>query len=215
MQTDNNTLDRETLSAMLDLTYELEGLIHLALNRDNAPDRIGVLLADKISALKAVSDGSDWPDWSAGSEGSELPDLSESSYIINDDDDAPVERNSDGAEEPAPESGAAASVPVAVETETATSVPMAAETETAASVPVPPSSQRSAPGTPVFSINDRFLYSRELFGGRVADFEAALKEVASMESFEEAEDYLTSEWGLDPESQTVADFLAVISNYFE
>ena len=64
MQTDNNTLDRETLSAMLDLTYELEGLIHLALNRDNAPDRIGALLTDKISALKAVSDGADFSDLS-------------------------------------------------------------------------------------------------------------------------------------------------------
>ena len=134
MQTDNNTLDRETLSAMLDLTYELEGLIHLD------------------------GDGEDG-------------------------DDAAL----------APE--------------------MEVESESVVSAPV--SSHRSAPGTPVFSINDRFLYSRELFGGRVADFEAALKEVASMESFEEAEEYLTSEWGLDPESQTVADFLAVISNYFE
>ena len=196
MQTDNNTLDRETLSAMLDLTYELEGLIHLALNRDNAPDRIGALLTDKISALKAVSDGADFSDLSDFSDGSDLSDCSESSYIINDGDDG------DGDDGDGEDGDDAALAPE-----------MEVESESVVSAPV--SSHRSAPGTPVFSINDRFLYSRELFGGRVADFEAALKEVATMESFEEAEEYLTSEWGLDPESQTVADFLAVISNYFE
>lgn len=64
---------------------------------------------------------------------------------------------------------------------------------------------------PVFSINDRFLYSRELFGGRVADFESALKDVAGMESYEEAEEYFYTEWNLDPESPVVKGFLDVIS----
>lgn len=64
---------------------------------------------------------------------------------------------------------------------------------------------------PVFSINDRFLYSRELFGGRVEDFESALKDVAGMESYEEAEEYFYTEWNLDPESPVVKGFLDVIS----
>ena len=67
---------------------------------------------------------------------------------------------------------------------------------------------------PVFSINDRFLYSRELFGGKVADFESALKDVAGMESYEEAEEYFYTEWNLDPESPIVHGFLEVIANYF-
>ena len=47
--------------------------------------------------------------------------------------------------------------------------------------------------------------------GRVADFESALKDVAGMESYEEAEEYFYTEWNLDPESPVVKGFLDVIS----
>ena len=68
--------------------------------------------------------------------------------------------------------------------------------------------------SPVFSINDRFLFARELFAGSMADFEESLKEVASMESYDEAEEYFVTERGFNTELPIVQDFLNIINNCF-
>lgn len=78
--------------------------------------------------------------------------------------------------------------------------------------PVRPTVRKRSNPEPVFSLNDRFLYTRELFEGDKADFNAALKAVADMDTYEEAERYLVDTYGLNPDSDIAASFLEVIRN---
>lgn len=67
---------------------------------------------------------------------------------------------------------------------------------------------------PVFSLNDRFLFIRELFEGDAAVFNRALDLVVRAENFQEAEDILINEFVIDPESETDARFLDIIRAAF-
>lgn len=69
---------------------------------------------------------------------------------------------------------------------------------------------------PVFSLNDRFLFMREIFDDDAAVFNTALNRVASYRSFAEALDYLIGECGLNPdESETDERFVGIIKDYFD
>lgn len=69
--------------------------------------------------------------------------------------------------------------------------------------------------TPTYSINDRFLFIRELFDGDASAFNKAMEDVAAMDSFEEAESYFTDEKGLDEESDTAVRFFEILLAYFK
>lgn len=235
----------ESMQKMLDLTYEMEGLLQLALSREDSPSRIFILLKSKLNSINALwqpeqpehsqpsapSDSSDTTDNSDSSDISNpsQSDLSFESYDL--DDDEPLHQ--DKEESPQAESeipvGQSGDLSVGEQSETdlpieppvvdqvveqSNPVIMHEETIVSDSKTLPKTPQPKVSGAPVFSLNDRFLYSRELFGGRVADFEAALKEVAAMERYEEAEEYFFTEWNFDMELPVVQNFMAVISNYF-
>lgn len=65
-----------------------------------------------------------------------------------------------------------------------------------------------------FSLNDRYRFRRELFSNSELDWNDALNMVASMSSYEEAEDYFYNDLGWDKDSEEVADFMNVIKNHF-
>ena len=69
-------------------------------------------------------------------------------------------------------------------------------------------------GRLVFSINDRYRFRRELFNGSDVDFNTTLSLVASMDDYEEAEDYFLDELQWDDKSPDVIDFLEILKNYF-
>ena len=73
---------------------------------------------------------------------------------------------------------------------------------------------RKLRGRLVFSINDRYRFKRELFNNSDADLNTTLAFVASMDDYEEAEEYFIDELGFDPKNQTVVDFFDVLSKYF-
>lgn len=247
MQTDPISLSRSGMQHMLDLTYELEGLLQLALSReDDAPARlvelmdvklkaitsiIGAPVAPELQPVASVEPASDNEPTPAADS---YPADEDCSYAIPDDED---EEPSDVGQEPsaapaidagacddsdaAADAGVGEAIACGAAADAAEKVqsPSAAGRESISEAPAAPSAQAvpSAPrqASPVFSINDRFLFSRELFGGKVADFEAALKDVAGMDSYEEAEEYFYTEWKFDPESPTVGEFFAVITRFFE
>ena len=205
---------------MLDTAYELEGLLQLAVNRDNAPARIADLISTKIERLRELlTDASadtpqpepetpiteNVPEEPAAPEIPAQPAVEESpeTYEISEDCDT----YDLDEEEPA------VVVAPAVKSSPA---PMRdnAAAESSASTPAVQQGGAAVAATPVFSVNDRFLFARELFGGRMADFDEALKNVAGMESYEEAEEYFISERGFNPELPLVQDFLTIISNCF-
>lgn len=67
---------------------------------------------------------------------------------------------------------------------------------------------------PIFTLNDRFLFTRELFRGDKKAFDDALTEVAAMDSEEEAADFFYSTFGWNEEEQNVKDFMKIIGRIF-
>lgn len=180
-------MEKDKLEKLLDSIYELEGLVHLALAREDVPDVLPELIARKgkelasltiaVAGEKTMKDNRDYieehieeteeiitePDTTTESE-----DLCEMSEVISEDK------------------------------------PLIDE----------PRKTTEPGGRLVFSINDRYRFRRELFENSDADFNTTLALVASMESYEEAEDYFTNEREWDPAVPAVADFLEVIRKYF-
>ncbi len=70
-------------------------------------------------------------------------------------------------------------------------------------------------GRLVFSINDRYRFKRELFKGSDMEFNTTLSLVASMDGYEEAEDYFLNELQWDEKSPDVIDFLEILKNYYK
>lgn len=67
---------------------------------------------------------------------------------------------------------------------------------------------------PVFSLNDRFLFARELFGGDMKRFDRTVDALSEKKSYQEAEEYLKHDVHLNPEDPTSASFLELIRRYF-
>jgi hypothetical protein len=65
------------------------------------------------------------------------------------------------------------------------------------------------------SLNDRFLFQRELFNNSRSEMDSVMENLNEMGSFEEAESYLRSEQGWNFEEQAAKEFLLVIKKGFE
>ncbi len=65
------------------------------------------------------------------------------------------------------------------------------------------------------SLNDRFLFQRELFGNSRQEMDRAMEQLGKLQTYAEAETYLRESLSLDPEDATVSDFLHVIKQGFE
>ena len=68
---------------------------------------------------------------------------------------------------------------------------------------------------PLLSVNDRFRFRRELFSNSDPDFNAALDLVATMDSYDEAEDYFYNDLEWNPEDAVVVEFMTLLTRYFK
>lgn len=66
----------------------------------------------------------------------------------------------------------------------------------------------------MFSINDKFRFKRELFGGSDAAMRMALDNVNRMQSLEDAEDFFYNELQWSPENEDVKAFMKIMERYF-
>lgn len=66
-----------------------------------------------------------------------------------------------------------------------------------------------------FSINDRFLFQRELFAGSASAMNTAIEHIEMMNSYGNAELYFYSQLHWDRENQVVKDFMAIVRNHFQ
>lgn len=66
-----------------------------------------------------------------------------------------------------------------------------------------------------FTLNDRFLFKRELFGNNDDEFNATLELLASMTSFEEVEEYVYEDLRWERATPRVRDFMNILQSYFE
>lgn len=67
---------------------------------------------------------------------------------------------------------------------------------------------------PVFSLNDRFLFIREIFGGDASKFNIVLDRLADFGEYEAAEEYLLKEYKLDREKENDSRFLEIVRAYY-
>ncbi|MDE6467688.1 MAG: hypothetical protein K2L28_02190, partial [Muribaculaceae bacterium] len=64
-----------------------------------------------------------------------------------------------------------------------------------------------------FTLNDKFRYIRDIFGGEEAEFTDTLDILADMDSFAEARDYIVHDMMLDPDNDSVAALLETVRRY--
>lgn len=64
------------------------------------------------------------------------------------------------------------------------------------------------------TLNDKFLFRRELFGGNDAELNDTIELLASMHSFDEVEEYIYDDLQWDRKNPTVVDFMEIIKTYF-
>ncbi len=208
------------MTGLLDCIYELEGLVHLALSRDDSPEALPELIARKGEELSQracgiARDTTTVVEVAAPAvvkEKVEIPAPVEAQEIVEIAAPAVVKEK---VETPAPvEAQEIVEIPAPVEIEEniAVSAPVVAEKVV---VPKPVSVSPEPRGKLVFSINDRYRFKRELFNNSDADFNNTLAFVASMENYDEAEDYFLGELQWDPSSREVIDFLEILKKYFK
>lgn len=83
------------------------------------------------------------------------------------------------------------------------------------STDVPASPRRSlADLRKMFTLNDKFMFRRELFGNDDEEFTATLELLASMQSFDEAEEYAYEDLRWDREAPRVKEFMQIVANHF-
>lgn len=75
-------------------------------------------------------------------------------------------------------------------------------------------SSENTRGKLVFSINERYRFKKDLFDNSDIAFNNSLALVASMENYEEAEDYFLNEIGMNNTDKSVNEFLDIIRKYF-
>lgn len=219
------------LSEMLDKVYELEGLVMLALSRDDSRESIERLINVKIGELGSSTDVSAIHPSGGGFD-------FDASYNLEEPEPEPaveIPAPAAAVEIPAPapasahvvEIAAPAAAPApaveipspvsvsapAVETPVIAPAPQTPASVTQAETPAP--ARSGVAGRLVFSINDRYRYRRELFAGNDAAFSDALSRVAAMDSYDEAEGYFLDDCQWDPERPEVVDFMGVLRKYFE
>lgn len=66
-----------------------------------------------------------------------------------------------------------------------------------------------------FTINDKFRFRRELFGNSDTDFADTLNLLSAMTSYAEVQDYLLNDLEWDINNDEVAEFLTIIETYFK
>lgn len=190
------------LRELLDKIYELEGLVHLALKRDVSSDDFLRLIARKgmeISELCKVKR-------EEANEEKSIQ-LNQTEYQITEEEHQHLSPSLE---------------PFILE-EYSIDEEISESDDNSLEVVEPADNQESEKnnnpeeqrGKLVFSINDRFRFRKELFDNSDIDFNNTLALVASMENYEEAEDYFINEEGFDKNNPVVIEFFDVLKRYFK
>lgn len=65
-----------------------------------------------------------------------------------------------------------------------------------------------------FTLNDKFLFRRELFGGSEQEFYDTIDLLTAMSSLDEAREYIFDDLQWDPGNEVVKDFMDIVTNHF-
>lgn len=65
-----------------------------------------------------------------------------------------------------------------------------------------------------FTVNDKFLFRRELFGNSAQQYDEAMNLISEMQSYEDARDYFFGQFGWDSDNNEVKRFMEILENHF-
>ena len=65
-----------------------------------------------------------------------------------------------------------------------------------------------------FSINDKYMFIREIFGGSTADFAEVVNRVEETNTLGDAYDYFLNDLGWDADDETISQFLTIVAKHF-
>lgn len=227
-------MNNNDMTGLLNLAYEIEGLLLLHINRgDEAAPEMKRLLVEKATRLLEGLEKD-----SAGPVAAAAPVAAPAPEPVQDSAPQAEPAPAHSAEEIADDKAIAASVLVE-ETEDAggTVAPEAPAVQDAPAVkeesaPAPATindsmgaesqltlderlaRERAADISKAFTLNDRFRFRRELFRNSDEEFKETLDVIGSMSSMEEAEDYFFNDLCWDPAKEEVKEFMAVVAKHF-
>lgn len=174
------------LRHLLDLIYEMEGLLHLSLKRDEFQEDFLRLVVKKGREVAKICESFEL--WEQKQD--DKPFNLDEYYIAEEIDNDEKEIGNEG---------------LIAET----------ENEEDEIIKFKEGSRISnGRGKLVFSVNDKFRFRKELFENSDINFNNSLALVASMDDYEEAEVYFINDVGLNPSDPTVNDFLEIVKRYF-
>ena len=183
----------EKLRDLLDKAYELEGLLHLALKRDDASEDFLRLIIQKGKYIGEIC--GTFRDDNKPRTKNIVKDDNFFSYDEYSIDDNPS--NSDPVKNKINPDRVSYVLPVEKKDDAAENI------------------NYEKRGKLIFTINDRFRFRKELFDNSDVDFNNTLALIASMESYEEAEDYFLNEEGFEKSNHVVKEFLSIVKRYFQ
>lgn len=213
-------MDKERLLELLDTTYELEGLLHLMLSRDDINSTLEGLVVKKLELLSELA-GLEFPvdsndDMQEVFYEGEIPEKAELTDISEDTEAAVMNDCSEvqGDAESSEDSDKTDYSDVTGQSETVEVSENVREPEDAVNL-IETSPGMSRKVMPAFSLNDKFLFTRELFNGSRDDFNESIDRLAEMETYEEAEEYFLDTLGWNPKDETVMDFMGIVAKYLD
>lgn len=236
-------MNNNDMTGLLNLAYEIEGLLLLHINRgDEAAPEMKRLLVEKATRLLAgLEKDSDEKD-SAGPVAVAVPVAAPAlvqvpapqvefapartpGEMANDRAIAAsvlVEETEDAGETVAQETTAAVEAPAvqdapAVKEESApapATINDSMGAESQLTLDERLARERAADISKAFTLNDRFRFRRELFRNSDEEFKETLDVIGSMSSMEEAEDYFFNDLCWDPAKEEVKEFMAVVAKHF-
>lgn len=184
---------------MLALCYELEGLLALSLERkETTPDMVVGMIAEKAKRLSVMA--SMRPVEAVADEADADADAEEEAAAVQ------YEQAEDACMTCQPE-------PAPVATPQPADKPEPIEKPAPMPVAEPKRAEVKEQGF-VFTLNDKFRFRRELFGGSDADFADALQVAEAMTSREEVEDYFFNDLCWNPANEDVMAFMDIITARF-
>lgn len=182
----------ENIDRAFALTMELEGLLVLVQSREEmTPPLVFDMIRDKISMLSGL--------FSADHEAASFP-VAESATAVE-IDEAPVSENGNAEDT---ESSFDQIIPEeTISDDDELQHEAGGETEKAGEF------------IHHLTLNDKYLFRRELFGNSQEEFVSALETLASIGNIDDAEDYLYNDLCLSAENPVVKSFVASLSKMFE
>lgn len=199
------------LTGLLNLSYEIEGLLMLHINRgDEASPEMKNLLIKKAEMLLAGIKGEEC-DSASVSKPVEAVICEEAVDDATEIAESAVESELEEADEPekvdeTEEVDEPVNITPTINDSLLSSSPLTLDQKI--------SRDSATDISKAFTLNDRFRFRRELFRNSDGEFMETIEVLGAMSSMEEAEDYFFNDLCWDSENPVVKEFMAIVAKHF-